>query len=34
VSDFSTFTEPVTLRKYWTWRPGEEVQQYECTQFE
>jgi hypothetical protein len=34
VSDFSAFTEPVTLRKYWTWRPGEVVQHYECALLE
>ena len=34
VTDFSTFTEPVTLEKYWTWRPGEEIQHFECTEFE
>jgi len=34
VADSSTFTEPVTLEKYWTWRPGEEIQHFECTEFE
>jgi hypothetical protein len=34
VTDFSTFTEPVTLGKYWTWRPGEKIQNYECTEYE
>ncbi len=30
VTDSATFTEPVTLRKFWVWRPGEEVQPFEC----
>jgi Family of unknown function (DUF6152) len=30
VSDPVTFTEPVTLRKAWEWRPGEQVRPYEC----
>lgn len=34
VTDPATFTEPVTLEKYWTWRQGEEVQPFECTGFD
>ena len=34
VTDPATFTEPVTLKKYWTWRPDEEVQPFECTGFD
>jgi len=34
VTDSSTFTEPVTLRKYWMWRPGEEIQHFDCTESE
>jgi hypothetical protein len=34
VTDPATFTEPVTLRKYWTWRPGEELQRFDCVEFE
>lgn len=30
VSDPATFTEPVTLSKFWVWRPDEEVQPFEC----
>ncbi len=30
VTDPATFTEPVTLRKYWTWRPEAEVRPFEC----
>jgi hypothetical protein len=32
VTDFTTFTAPVTLRKAWEWRPGEQVRPYECRQ--
>ncbi len=28
----ATFTAPVTLRKAWEWRPGEQVRPYECRQ--
>jgi hypothetical protein len=27
----ATFTEPVTLKKYWTYRPGEKIQPFNCT---
>jgi hypothetical protein len=30
VADSTTFTAPVTLRKAWEWRPGEQVRPYEC----
>ena len=30
VSDPATFTEPVTLNKYWTWRPEARVRPFEC----
>ena len=30
IEDRSTFTEPVTLRKSWEWRPGEQVRPYNC----
>ena len=30
VTDPETFTEPVTLEKYWTWRPEAEVRPFEC----
>ena len=32
VDDPETFSEPVTLRKYWHWRAGEEVLPFNCTQ--
>ncbi len=32
VTDPSTFSRPVTLRKAWEWRPGEELHPYECRQ--
>lgn len=32
VTDPATFTAPVTLRKAWEWRPGEQVRPYECRQ--
>jgi hypothetical protein len=31
VTDPATFTEPVTLKKYWTYRPGEKIQPFNCT---
>lgn len=34
VTDPSVFAAPVTLEKYWTWRPGEQLQQFECTEIE
>ncbi len=30
VTDPATFTEPVTLERYWLWRPGETIQPFEC----
>ena len=30
VTDPATFTSPVTLRKAWEWRPGEQVKPYNC----
>ncbi len=30
VTDPATFTEPVTLEKYWTWRPDALVRPFEC----
>ena len=30
VTDPLTFTAPVTLKKEWEWRPGEEVRPYNC----
>jgi hypothetical protein len=30
VTDPATFTAPVTLRKSWEWRPGEQVRPYNC----
>jgi len=32
VTDAATFTAPVTLRKAWEWRPGEQVRPYACRQ--
>jgi len=32
VTDLATFTAPVTRRKAWEWRPGEQVRPYECRQ--
>ena len=32
VTDPATFTAPVTLRKAWEWRPGEQIRPYECRQ--
>lgn len=34
VTDPETFTEPVTLTKYWTWRPNEQVRPFDCQEFE
>ena len=31
VTDPATFTEPVTLERYWVWVPGEEIRPYNCT---
>lgn len=33
VTDPETFTDPVTLTKYWVWRPGETVQRFDCEEF-
>jgi hypothetical protein len=30
VTSPATFTRPVTLRKEWEWRPGEQLHPYEC----
>ena len=30
VTDPDTFTEPVTLEKYWTWRPDAQVRPFDC----
>ena len=30
VTDPATFTEPVTLEKYWTWRPDAQVRPFDC----
>lgn len=30
VTDPVNFTEPVTMTKFWVWRPGEEVRPYNC----
>jgi len=32
VADPETFSEPVTLKKHWHWRPGEEILPFNCTQ--
>jgi hypothetical protein len=32
VTDPATFTRPVTFRKAWEWRPGEQLRPYECRQ--
>jgi hypothetical protein len=34
VTDPAVFTEPVTLTKHWIWRPGEQLQKFECTESE
>jgi hypothetical protein len=31
VTDPVNFTEPVTMTKFWNWRPGEVVRPYNCT---
>ena len=31
VTDSATFTEPVTLERYWIWVSGEQVRPYNCT---
>jgi hypothetical protein len=30
IDDPATFTAPVTLRKAWEWRPGEQLRPYDC----
>ena len=30
VTDPAVFTEPVTLERYWLWRPGETIKPFEC----
>ena len=32
ITDPATFTSPVTFRKNWEWRPGEQLRPYECRQ--
>jgi len=32
VTDPATFTEPVSLERYWLWRPGEAIQPFECVE--
>ena len=32
ITDPSTFTEPVELRRSWVWRPGEVVRPYNCVE--
>jgi len=32
VTDPATFTAPVTLTSYWTWRPGETIKPYDCVE--
>ena len=32
VTDPATFTEPVSLERYWRWRPGETIQPFECVE--
>ncbi len=32
VTDPATFTEPVSLERYWLWRPGETIQPFECVE--
>lgn len=31
VTDPATFTEAVTLERYWIWVPGEQIRPYDCT---
>lgn len=31
VTDPATFTEAVTLERYWVWVPGEQIRPYNCT---
>lgn len=32
LTDPATFTEPVTLERFWLWRPGETLLPYECSE--
>ncbi len=32
ITDSATFTEPVTLERYWLWRPGETIKPFECVE--
>ncbi len=32
VTDPATFTEPVSLDRYWLWRPGETIKPFECVE--
>ena len=32
ITDPATFTEPVTLERYWLWRPGETIKPFECVE--
>jgi hypothetical protein len=31
ITDAVTFTEPVTLEKFWLWRPDVEILEFDCT---
>ena len=31
ITDPATFTEAVTLERYWIWVPGEQIRPYDCT---
>jgi hypothetical protein len=31
VTDPATFSEAVTLERYWIWVPGEQIRPYDCT---
>jgi hypothetical protein len=30
ITDPDTFTEPLTVQRYWIWRPGAELKPYDC----
>ena len=32
ITDAATFTEPVTISKYWVWTPDVALQPYECVE--
>lgn len=34
ITDPAVFTEPVTLTKYWIWRPDEVIQVFDCQEFD